>query len=213
MTKSPAPFVFGDSGEAKRQAPATARNRDAISDILAEILPKAGFALEIASGTGEHIIHFAARFPGLIWQPSDDDEAGIASIEAWRSDVDLPNILSAIRLDAAAPLWPVSDADAILCINMIHISPWRATEGLMTGAGRTLSAGGLLYLYGPFRRAGVPTAASNEQFDASLKSRNPEWGLRQMEDVVALALTCGLKFERQVDMPANNMSLIFRRER
>jgi SAM-dependent methyltransferase len=181
MTDTPKPFVFADTGEARRFAPATQRNREAISDVLADILPSGGLALEIASGTGEHVIHFAARFPGLIWQPSDDDNAGIASIESWRADVDLPNILPAIRLDASAPLWPTESVDAILCINMIHISPWAATVGLMSGAGRVLASGGILYLYGPYRETGVETAKSNEAFDQSLK------------------------------MPANNLSLVFRR--
>jgi SAM-dependent methyltransferase len=205
------PFVFDESGEAKRFAPATLRNREAISDVLEGILPKSGLVLEIASGTGEHVIHFAAHFPGLIWQPTDDDDAGIASIESWRSDVDLPNIEPALRLDASAAEWPVKSADAILCINMIHIVPWAATQGLMAGAARTLGEGGLLYLYGPYLEEDVPTVPGNVAFDASLKSRNPEWGIRQAEEVIALAAGHGLHFERRIAMPANNLSLVFRR--
>ncbi len=207
----PKPFVFEDSGEAKRFAPATQRNREAISDVLEEILPSSGFVLEIASGTGEHIIHFAARFPGLIWQPSDDDDAGLASIESWRADVDLPNILPAIRLDAASADWPVTQADAILCINMIHISPWKATEGLMAGAERLLKTGDVLYLYGPYRQASVQSAPSNEAFDASLKSRNPAWGLRDVDEVINLARQFGLHLDQIIQMPANNLSLMFKR--
>ncbi len=195
----------------RRFAPATQRNREAIANVLADVLPVNGLALEIASGTGEHVIHFAARFPDLIWQPSDDDDDGLASIAAWRADADLPNILPPIRLDASAPDWPVDEADAILCINMIHISPWAATIGLMAEAGRLLTAGGLLYLYGPYREAGVATAPSNEAFDRSLKARDPDWGLRHREDVTALAASNGLTFDRRVAMPANNLSLVFRK--
>jgi Protein of unknown function (DUF938) len=206
----PQHFVRDESGEAKRYAPATERNRVAISDVLANVLPTSGLALEIASGTGEHVIHFAARFPGLIWQPTDDDDAGIASIESWRTDVDLPNIRPALRLNAAAPAWPVSHADAILCINMIHIAPWSAAEGLMAGASRLLRQGGMMYLYGPFREDDVLTAPGNEEFDRSLKSRDPQWGLRLVADVIALAKQYGLVFAQRTAMPANNLSLVFR---
>jgi Protein of unknown function (DUF938) len=195
----------------KRFAPATQRNREAISDVLAAILPSNGMALEIASGSGEHVIHFAARFPGLIWQPSDDDADGIASISSWREDVDLPNILPPVRLDVRADTWPVKEADAILCINMVHISPWSATEGLCAGAGRLLPPTGLIYLYGPYLEADVDTAASNLEFDASLRARNPEWGLRKAEDLIALAQQNGLTFVQRTAMPANNISLVFRR--
>jgi SAM-dependent methyltransferase len=211
MNDTAKPFTFDETAGTKRFAPATQRNRQAISDVLAAILPGTGLVLEIASGTGEHVIHFAARFPGLIWQPTDDDDAGIASIESWRADVDLPNILPALRLDASAAEWPVTEADAILCVNMIHIAPWTATEGLMAGAAQCLPEGGILYLYGPYRQAGVPTAPSNEAFDLSLKDRNLDWGLRAVDDVTALALAHGLKPDPPIDMPANNLSLFFRR--
>ena len=194
---------------AARHAPATARNRDPILAVLREILPPAGLVLEIASGTGEHIRDFAAALPALEWQPSDPDSDALASIAAWSEGV--AGIRPPLKLDASAPDWPVVRADAILCINMIHISPWSATTGLFAGAARLLPPDAPLYLYGPYRRSDVPTAASNEAFDASLKARNPEWGLRRLEDVVALGEETGLHFERFVEMPANNLSLVFRR--
>ena len=164
----------------------------------------------MASGSGEHIIHFAAALPALDWQPSDPDMAALASIAAWRAEADLSNLHEPIRLDAAGD-WPVDRADAILCINMVHISPWNATLGLMQGAGRVLPPGGPLYLYGPYMRDDVETAPSNLAFDASLKARDQRWGLRRVEDVVTAAQAQGLRLDRMVDMPANNLSLIFRR--
>ncbi len=207
----PKPFVFEDTGEAKRHAPATQRNRDAIADVLRDILPRQGTVLEIASGTGEHMVHFAERFPQLTWQPSDYDAAGLASIAAWSAEAALANILPPVQLDASAPVWPVTNVDAILCINMVHIAPWSATVGLMAGSGRVLPRDGLLYLYGPYREHGVPTAPSNEDFDLSLKSRNPDWGLRSLEDVTALASEHGLIREARISMQANNLSLVFRK--
>jgi hypothetical protein len=207
----PKPFVFEDTGEAKRYAPATKRNRDAIAGVLAPRLPAQGIVLEIASGTGEHMVHFAGRFPHLIWQPSDYDAAGLASIAAWSAEAALPNISPPAQIDASAPVWPVTNANAILCINMIHISPWSATVGLMAGAGRILPRGGMLYLYGPYREHGVPTAPSNEDFDVSLKSRNPDWGLRSVDDVTALATEHHLILEARISMQANNLSLVFRK--
>jgi len=191
-----------------RHAPATARNRDPILDVLREVLPPSGLVLEVASGTGEHVRHFAEALPHLEWQPSDPDPDARASIATWCED--LPSICAPLALDASSPDWPIGQADAILCINMVHISPWSATEGLFAGAARLLPSGGLLYLYGPYRRSDVPTAPSNEAFDASLKDRNPAWGLREMDDVIALAEQNGLSFERLVEMPANNLSLVFR---
>ncbi|MEP7349963.1 MAG: DUF938 domain-containing protein [Sphingorhabdus sp.] len=206
----PVPFVFGQTGETKRHAPATERNRDAIVEVLRTVLPVTGLVLEVASGTGQHVVHFARSFPALDWQPSDPDPAGLASIAAWRQESELPNLLPPVELDAAAS-WPVYTADAIACINMVHIAPWAATLGLLTGAARILPQGAPLYLYGPYRQHDVVTAPSNEQFDISLKSRNPEWGLRDVEDVTAAADAVGLKLESIVEMPANNLSLIFRR--
>jgi SAM-dependent methyltransferase len=207
----PTPFVFDDKGEAARHAPATLRNRDAIADVLHGILPAAGRVLEIASGTGEHILYFAQKFPTLQWQPSDPDPAALASIAAWSAQANCPNVALPIQLDAAAKDWPIDNADAILCINMVHIAPWAATLGLMAGAARLLPPGAPLYLYGPYLEDGVETAPSNLDFDASLKSRNPEWGLRDSGDVIAAARACGLTFDARIAMPANNLSLIFRR--
>ncbi len=207
----PKPFVFDDTDEAKRFAPATQRNRDVIVDMLRPLLPERGVVLEVASGTGEHAIHFARSFPKLDWQPSDPDPAGIASIAAWSADAALSNLRSPLMLDASAPDWPIAHADAILCINMVHISPWTATEGLFKGAWRVLPTDAMLYLYGPYKRAGVPTAESNLHFDESLRSRNPDWGLRWMEDVTILASACGFVLNRMVEMPANNLSLVFQR--
>jgi hypothetical protein len=212
VTGGSAPFVFEPTGEAKRFAPATVRNRDAIAAVLAEVLPQTGAVLEIASGTGEHIVHFAGIFSKLSWQPSDQEAAGLASISAWTAESGLSNIRQPVRIDASEGEWPAVAANAILCINMLHIAPWTAAQGLFAGAARLLSTGEPLYLYGPFREVGVPTAESNETFDASLKSRNPTWGLRQLEDVVALAEKNGLELERRIGMPANNLSLVFRRK-
>jgi SAM-dependent methyltransferase len=197
--------------DGRRSAAHVARNAEPIADQLRFILPARGLVLEVASGTGEHIVHFARAFPDLDFQPSDPDPAALASIEAWRAAEGPPNLLAPIELDAASDSWPVARADAILCINMVHISPWAATLGLLAGAGRLLPAGGKLYLYGAYRQRGVPTAASNEAFDRSLRGRNPEWGVRQLEDVIAAASDRGLALEHIVPMPANNLSVIFAR--
>ncbi|QAY79564.1 DUF938 domain-containing protein [Sphingosinicella sp. BN140058] len=195
----------------RRRAPATERNREPIAELLRAVLPDRGTVLEIASGTGEHGVHFARAFPGLLWQPSDPDPDALASIRAWRIEAGLPNLTDPVHLDAASERWPIDSAEAIVCINMVHISPWAATAGLMAGAQRVLSPGAPLVLYGPYRRLGVPTAASNEAFDASLRARNPDWGLRQVEDVTAEAEGRGLRFERLFEMPANNLTIVFRR--
>ena len=195
----------------KRNAPAAERNRDPIADVLRELLPESGLVLEVASGTGQHAAAFASLFPDLIWQPSDPDPDSLASIDAWREEARLPNLRTSIRLDAAADPWPVERADAILCINMVHISPWAATLGLLRGAAALLPSGGPLILYGPYRRADVITAPSNDSFDLSLKARNPEWGLRNLEDVSSAAWEQGLRFERLFEMPANNVTLAYRR--
>ena len=192
----------------KRTAPATQRNREPIAAVLRDVLPQSGTLLEIASGSGEHAVHFAGLFPRLLWQPTDPDPAALASIHAWRQESGLANLLEPLRLDAADEAWPVDSADSILCVNMVHISPLAATEGLMRGAGRVLAAGAPLVLYGPYRRAGVPTAPSNETFDESLRARDPQWGLRDLEAVEAEAETCGLRLERVFEMPANNLSVV-----
>ena len=195
----------------RRSAPHVARNAEPIADVLADILPARGLVLEVASGTGEHVVHFARTFTQLLWQPSDAEPAALRSIEAWRAEAGLFNLLPPVSIDARAAEWPVARADALLAINMVHISPWSATAGLMRGAGRLLAEGAPLYLYGAYRRAGVPTAPSNEAFDESLRARNPEWGLRDVDEVVAEAERHGVALDRMVEMPANNLSLVFRR--
>jgi len=197
----------------KLKAPSTARNREPIAGVLREVLPAAGLVLEVASGAGEHAAYFAEHFPQLSWQPSDHVPDALDSIDAYVADAGLSNLLDPVILDAAADTWPVDAADAMLCINMVHISPWSATEGLMRGAGRLLPAGAPLILYGPYRRAGVDTAPSNEEFDRSLKARNPEWGLRRLEDVAAEADCNGLGLDRVFEMPANNLVVVFRKSR
>jgi SAM-dependent methyltransferase len=193
-------------------APAVARNRQPILDVLQDWLPARGEVLEIAAGTGEHALFLAAAFPTLTWRPSDPDAGARDSIEAWRQAEGSPNLMPPLALDAADPAsWPVERADAVVCINMIHISPWASTIGLMTGAGRVLAPGGVLYLYGPYREAGVETAASNDAFDADLKRRNPAWGLRDLDAVEALAAEHGLAFAARVAMAANNLSVVFRK--
>lgn len=193
-------------------APAAARNREPILAVLRRCLPAQGLVLEIAAGTGEHALHFATAHPALQWQPAELDPAALASIEAWRRHAGPPNLRPAVRLDASAPAaWPLGRAEAVVNINMIHISPWPAAVGLMTGAGRILPAGGLLYLYGPFIEDDVETAPSNLAFDASLRERDPAWGLRRLQDVAALATRHGLALAERIAMPANNLSLIFRR--
>ncbi len=204
-------MAWGAMTPDRRSAPAALRNRDPILAVLREVLPARGLVLEIASGTGEHVIHFARHLPDLSFQPSDPDAGARASIKAWIADSGLHNISLPIALDAASLPWPVKAADAIICINMIHISPWRSTEGLLAGAAAALAAGAPLYLYGPYRRGGVTTAPSNEEFDISLRGRDPAWGLRLLEDVAALAEQSGFALDRVVEMPANNLSVVFRK--
>jgi SAM-dependent methyltransferase len=192
-------------------SPSVARNRDPILAVLRRVLPQAGVVLEIASGTGEHAVHFATALPHLMWQPTDRDEQALKCIAAHREASGLPNLLAPLMLDASASAWPVEQADAIVAINMVHISPWRATQGLMAGAGRALLPGGVLYLYGAYREKGVHTAPSNAAFDLDLRRRNPEWGVRDVEEVTSLASVHGLKLAEQVLMPANNLSLVFQR--
>lgn len=193
------------------QAPATLRNRDPIVDVLRGVLPASGLVLEIASGSGQHVIYFAEHFPHLTFQPSDPDAAALQSIPIWTHDAGVTNVLPPVMLDAASSDWPISAADAIICINMIHIAPWEAAEALMEGAGALLGPGGVLVLYGPYRRHGEHTAPSNAAFDEDLRTRNPAWGVRNMEAVEALAAAAGFAGEPCIAMPANNFSLIFRK--
>jgi SAM-dependent methyltransferase len=191
-------------------SPSVARNREPILAVLRRVLPAGGIVLEIASGTGEHAMHFAAALPELTWQPTDRDPEARRSIAARRAAAVLPNLLPPLELDAAAPSWPVERADAIVAINMIHIAPWSAAEGLMAGAARLLAPGGILYLYGPYQENGRQTAPSNAAFDASLRARDPEWGVRDVGAVAELAARHGLALAERVAMPANNLSLVFR---
>jgi SAM-dependent methyltransferase len=192
-------------------APAVARNREPILAVLHRVLPERGVVLEIASGSGEHAIYFAAALPHLTWQPSDPDPEARESIAAYRAAAPLPNLLPPLALDVASPNWPVTQADVIVAINMIHIAPWAAAEGLMAGAERLLPEDGVLFLYGPFRERGQHTAPSNAAFDESLRARNREWGVRDLEDVTALARRHGFALEERAAMPANNLSVVFRR--
>jgi len=195
----------------RRSAAHVARNTGPIIDVLRGVLPDEGLVLEVASGSGEHALHFARAFPHLLWQPTDADPVALRSVDAWRAGEGAPNLLAPVHLDAAADRWPVEKADAILCINMVHISPWAATEGLMRGAGQLLGKGAPLYLYGAYLREGVETAPSNIAFDQSLRVRNPQWGIRKLEDVAALAEQESLVLEKVVEMPSNNLSVVFRK--
>jgi SAM-dependent methyltransferase len=193
-----------------RASPSTARNREPILEVLGPRLPPGARVLEVASGAGEHAVFIAGALPGILWQPSDPDPEALASVAAWRDVSGLANLAAPIRLNAAdQSSWPEGPFDAVVCINMIHISPLAAAEGLMAGAGRVLAPRGRLFLYGPYLEAGVSTAPSNLAFDASLKGRNPAWGLRDLADIKALAARSGLSFAERIAMPANNLTVVF----
>ena len=196
----------------KRHAPATARNSEPLAEVLAEELPDRGLVLEVASGSGEHAVFLARQFPALEWQPSDVDLEALASVDAWAAEAGCANLRPAIALDAAQANWPIAAADAVLCVNMVHISPWSAAVGLFTGAGRILTSGAPLVLYGPFIEPGRETAPSSLAFDHSLKQRNSEWGLRNTADLDALASSSGLMRTARHAMPANNLVLVYRCE-
>ena len=195
----------------KRQAPAAARNRQPILDVLCTCLPREGVVLEIASGSGEHAVHFAQALPSLTFQPSDPGADQRASIDAWARELGLANVRPALELDARSETWPVTAADAVICINMIHIAPWEAAVGLMRGAAKLLGDHGVLFLYGPYHRDGRPTSPGNESFDKSLREQDASWGIRDVADVTALAARHGFAAPEIVEMPANNLSLVFRR--
>ena len=195
----------------RRSAPAALRNREPIAEVLADWLPKSGTVLEVASGTGEHAIWFAERFPDLDWQPSDTHSGALASIAAWRDAAGLANLRAPVVIDASADDWPVASADAVLNINMAHISPWVASLGLIEGASRILPVGGPLILYGPWLKDDIETAPSNLAFDADLKARDPEWGLRRVEDFATAAAQKGLVLTDWRQMPANNLMMLFER--
>ncbi len=197
--------------EARQFSAPAERNCRPILDVLRQVLPAKGLILEVASGGGQHAAFFAPQFPALTWQPSDPQAVARASIQAWADAIKCPNLRPPLELDATAAAWPIDKADAVVCINMIHIAPWEATLGLLRGCARILPAGGVLYLYGPFRRDGQHTAPSNATFDADLKSRDPRWGVRDVGEVAAVAAAQGLGAPVIIPMPANNLSVVFRR--
>lgn len=197
--------------DARRMAPATERNREPILAVLRQVLPASGTVLEIASGTGQHAVHFAAALQGLTWQPSDPDAAARASIAAWTAHAGLTNVRTPLALDVCRQPWGIDAADAVVCINMLHIAPWAAAEALFAGAGKLLGPGGVLFLYGPYRRGGAHTAPSNAAFDAQLRATDPDWGVRDMEAVIALGEAQGLRCDEPVPMPANNFCLVLRK--
>jgi SAM-dependent methyltransferase len=187
------------------------RNKDPILAVLQRTLPRSGLVLEIGSGTGQHVIHFATAVPEVVWQPSDPDATLRESIRRRVADAGLSNVHEPIDLELCRFPWPVARADAVVCINVIHVAPWSATQALMAGAADVLAPGGVLFLYGPYRRYGGHTAPSNESFDAQLRATEATWGLRDLETVVDLASERGLDLAEVVGMPANNFSVLFRK--
>jgi SAM-dependent methyltransferase len=202
---------MSETSDRRLYFPHVARNREPILEILQRVLPREGLVLEIASGGGEHAAYFASNLPGLRWQPTDANSEMFESIAAHRAAIGVANLLLPLHLDVTSARWPVERADAMVSCNMIHIAPWAATEGLIAGAGRTLPRGGPLYLYGPYKIDGRHTAPSNQDFDARLRAQNPIWGVRDLTNVSDLAKRYGLARSETVPMPANNLSVIFRR--
>lgn len=196
---------------ARLTSPSVRNNTQPILEVLKSILPQTGKVLEIASGSGEHVCAFAKASPNLTFQPSDVDSECLESTRAWTQELGLANVLPPLQIDTTSEAWPVTSADAILCINMIHISPFASCEGLMRGAGKLLPPGGYLYLYGAYKLNGNHTAPSNLAFDQSLRARNPCWGVRDLDDVKKVAAQHGLGFVNVIDMPANNFSVIFQK--
>ena len=197
--------------DSRETAPSPERNKQPILEVLARVLPPRGLVLEIGSGTGQHVAHFARALPALTFQPSEMDVERHASIEAWVAEGNLSNVKPPLAIDVTKHPWPVSAADAVVCINVIHISPWEATLALMAGAARILPAGGVLVTYGPYMRGGAHTSQSNEAFDASLRARNPLWGVRDIDKVAEVAGNEGVALEEAVPMPANNFTLVWRK--
>ena len=195
----------------KRTAPAAARNSAPIAEVLARELPASGTVLELASGTGEHAVFMARRFPDIVWQPTDPDTEALGSIAGWAGEAGLANLMPPLHLDARSTDWPVTRADAVVCVNMVHISPWEASEGLFAGASRLLAEGAPLILYGPYFEDDVETAPSNLAFDESLKARDPEWGIRTIAAMDALGARTGFARTARHEMPAKNLTLVFRR--
>lgn len=196
----------------KKLWPAPQRNAAPILEVLKRVLPRPGLTLEIASGSGQHAAHFCESLSELRWQPTDYDPTAIPSIDAWREDSGLENFLPALHLDVTSDAWPVEEVDSIFCANMIHISPWTSCLGLFRGASRVLRSNGVLALYGPFIEQDVETSASNMQFDASLRSRNSDWAIRDLGEVKDVATSEGLVFQERIAMPANNLCVVFKRQ-
>ena len=192
-------------------SPSAERNKAPISEVLSQVLPERGVVLEIGSGTGQHVVHFARAMPNLIWQPSERDAGSLRSILAWLAAEKLSNVLPPLHLDVGASPWPITAAAALVSINMIHIAPWSATRALLCGGGSLLSSGGLLCLYGPFRKQGRHTSSSNEAFDALLREQNPDWGVRDLDEVARLADKAGFNLLQTHEMPSNNMIVVFGR--
>lgn len=197
------------TADGKWSAPAAERNKGPILEVLARVLPSRGLVLEIASGTGQHVLHFAKALPDLTWQPSDPDAELRESIALRVREERRANVSSPIDLDVTRLPWPLQTADAMVAINMIHVAPWSATPALFEGAKALLPAGHVLFLYGPYRRFGRHTSEGNAQFDLDLRAQNPEWGLRDMEAVSDVAAGAGFALAETVEMPANNFSLVF----
>jgi SAM-dependent methyltransferase len=204
--------VVGDRLEDGRWFAASAdRNKGPILAVLERILPQGGLVLEMGSGTGQHVVHFAGALPHLTWQPTDPDADFRRSVLQWIAAARLENVAAPVDLDVLRRPWPIARADAIVCINMIHVAPWAATEALLGGASEVLPGDGVLFLYGPYRRFGRHTAPSNEAFDAQLRVQDPEWGLRDLEAVAELAAAAGLDLDEVIDMPANNFGVVLRK--
>jgi uncharacterized protein DUF938 len=201
-----------DLPDGRLVSPSAERNKEPVAALLRQVLPEEGLVLEVSSGTGQHVVHFAAQMPRLTWQPSEYDEESFISIGHWLASESPPNVRPPLRLDVHDQPWPVSAAAAVMCMNMIHIAPWSAAEALIRGAGAILSAGGVLFLYGPYRRGGEHTSPSNETFDGQLRARNAAWGVRDVEAVAALAAAQGFGAPEIFEMPANNLSLVFRKQ-
>lgn len=192
-------------------SPSAERNKGPIAGILMRVLPAQGEVLEVSSGTGQHVLYFAEVMPHIRWQPTERDADSLKSIASWLRQTPPPNVNAPLRLDVHDASWPAHDVAAVVCINMIHIAPASAAEALLRGAGNVVAPSGILFLYGPYRRQGRHTSPSNEAFDEQLKARNPEWGVRNLEDIAHLASTVGFELEQTHDMPANNLAVIFRK--
>jgi cyclopropane fatty-acyl-phospholipid synthase-like methyltransferase len=197
--------------DGRLRSPSAERNKGPIAGVLQRVLPESGSVLEVSSGTGQHAVHFARAMPHHVWQPTECDAACLQSIAAWLATEKLENIKAPFYLDVHNKVWPAAHVDAIVCINMIHIAPSSATNALFRGASTIMNSGGELVLYGPFRRQGQHTSPSNESFDRLLRAQNPEWGVRNLDDVAHAAEKAGFDVRESCEMPANNLTVIFRK--